>query len=562
MAALDAMDPERRPLLPPVDTRAPQAPEQASPSDATSGCCGCFVGVWRIFFGRDPEPQSVPSHAEPTEASVLAEDVATAAESSPRARSPITAATPCLATEPVTDAVQAIEAPPPPPPPQDNGEGSRSSAPRAELTPAQKEAFKAQFEEHAAQRKTNGQDRMGRSQYILLSDLMSGDSRLVGLYASYFNYPILYLQSRENASKRDFTHEYLQELGVTVFKHEVDEAQKVYNESDLASYPGLGIKAAHITEKVADILGDKNKNPLVSRDAFLGHVKSKLHREDTPAGLHGLLSEQRPVLVLWTKAKVTNLYTGKPEHLLGNTGTQQILELARANGFATAIAGDLKLKQGHRDLMDHDLRFVEEGKLKGLSLKDQYAALQRISRSTTLVHLGMRSGQLEPLPLLCMHTIYLEEVNNGQAVRMQKLASVTDLYERRQFAIPPTAKGRFNQAFTYFWEKRYQRDARERETPEGDKAVKAMHQAVMQTRKDAGERMRDVGQGNAAQVFEDFKKTPAASGVITAFPRGFLPEDREKIDHLLKGVKLKIALHEAAGNVRALKAALPSVYPP
>ncbi|MDC0745014.1 hypothetical protein [Polyangium mundeleinium] len=538
MAALDGMDPERRPLLPPVDARPRQDQEDASSSDAESSCCGCFVGVWRVFFGRDTTPRSEPLNAEPTEYSAIAEDVATAAESSPRARSPLAAATPCLSTEPANDGVQAIEGPPPPP---DNGEGSSSSAPRAELTPEQKEAFRRQVEDHAAQRKANGQDRMGRSLYILLSDLMSGDSRLVGLYASYFNYPILYLQSRENASKRDFTHEYLQDLGVTVFKYEVDEAQKVYSESDLRNYPGFGIKAVGVTEKVADILGDRNKNPSVSRDAFLGHVKSKLHREDTPAGLDGLLEERRPVLVLWTKGKVTNLYTGKPEHLLGNTGSQQILRLARENGFATAIAGDLKLKRDHQDLVDYDLRFIEDGKLKGLSLKDQYAVLHRISTTTTLVHLGMRSGQIEPLPLLCMHTIYLEEINNGQAARMQKLANVTDLYERRQFAIPPTVKGRFNQSFTFFWEKRKDRNAREAETPEGAKAVKAMHDAVMQTRLDAGGRMHDVGRGNAAQVFEDFKKSPAASEMIKAFPRGFLPEDVEKIDHLLKEVKLKLA---------------------
>lgn len=76
-----------------------------------------------------------------------------------------------------------------------------------------------------------------------------------------------------------------------------------------------------------------------------------------------------------------------------------------------------------------------------------------MSRTTRLIHIGMRSGNIEPLPLLGMRTIYLEEVGNHQGGRMQKLANaIPDKYERHQFLLPPTIKGQFNEAVGYFFD--------------------------------------------------------------------------------------------------------------
>jgi hypothetical protein len=420
--------------------------------------------------------------------------------------------------------------------------------------------------------------------YVLLDDIMSGDARLVGLYASYMNYPIVYLIDETKKDKRDFAEEYLEQLGVPLFKAVVPNAHQFYRDVDLQKF-GVpkdgssdkkeknipGVKGVGITDYVAKFLADDSNHPRISRESFLAHVRDKLGADSVPPGLQDLARESRPVLVVWTKSNVTDLHRGKPEHLLGNTGTAQVLELARSHGFATAIAGDLPLKDSHRDKIDYDLRFVESGALAGKSLVEQYQTLESVSRTAQLTHIGMRSGNIEPLPVLGMQTIYLEEVANQQALRMQKLANASrGKYRRHQFLLPPTIKGQFHEAGQYMldYKLRTELDANAEARVVTDRLREVLKEDLLQLDpgkeldfkdlKNADDRKvqaRAANHDGLRQTLDEYKaRVPKDQQ-----PRGFLKEDLDALSELMKDLMFEAVmgrLTEAHTNVMSVLAAI------
>lgn len=222
----------------------------------------------------------------------------------------------------------------PPPPPRADMDaaverGTLFNQDRGEFV----EQFMSWFDEH-------GTNPRGKNEkYIVLSDSMSGDSRLVGLYASYMRYPVLYFIDETHTGRRDFAEEYLEQMNVPVYKVVVPNAHDTYSKLATVTLtpphrqrkPGV-VKGGNITETVSDILNGTSYE--ATREQFLEHVRSMLGMDSVPEELRGLAGEKRPVVVVWTKSNVADLRKGKPEHLLGNTGTAQLLELAKNHGFA------------------------------------------------------------------------------------------------------------------------------------------------------------------------------------------------------------------------------------
>jgi hypothetical protein len=304
---------------------------------------------------------------------------------------------------------------------------------------------------------------------ILLSDATSGDARLATVYAAMTNAPIIYLKELSKCDNEDFLERYFNDLGVDYIKLGVAKSQDVFNQFKIS---GLSIrKGTKLTEAVTEVLDKKEKeissdvkkitsksgkhyfaHTQMNRKIFKEFARTKFSYSDPDWRFLDLIFETDPVIVIWTKSGLSGTFMGgHPEHLFGKTATRQIVTLARDVGFKVAVAGDLVLQ----DLdIDFDLRHIDTGKLSGLSLTEQYGAIKYINYYKPLLNISMRSGQVEPLPLLGVRTVYLEDLFNKQEARMQNLQAVmSKTYARQIFSVPPTLKGQLKQLMIFFYDK-------------------------------------------------------------------------------------------------------------
>ena len=407
---------------------------------------------------------------------------------------------------------------------------------------------------------------------ILLSDRMSGDARLVGLYASYKELPILYIVTRSKLGRTDFGARYLQELGLHLFKFAADDAHVTYSQFNLP----LGClvrKGAKMTKHVAGLL---NKPAILgqphvpSGEQFRTHARSALHVPRVPPGLEPMLKETCPVCVVWTKARaVPTLFKGRPEHLLGNTGTLQVCQLARTMGFKVAIAGDLAPKPALQTVIDYDLRYTA-GALKGLSMREQYGVLQFVNVYVPLIHIAMRSGNVEPLPLLGMRTVYLEEEGNPQTERMLQWARATHgFYERHVFTVPPTLKGRMRELVTYFFEYPFRQSVKGR--PAEREMMRLLNvlirdhlgirrspfESFEQIEKDLfvrGELWKFFSSITSGEHGDDpFVRLKSVTRRVD-FPRGFNEIDLRALEEKLGRLRVEAMVLLALGRINAIKA--------
>lgn len=417
------------------------------------------------------------------------------------------------------------------------------------------------------------QQHSSKIQVILLSDRMSGDARLVGLYASYNNFPVLYIVTRAKLGRTDFGAKYLEDLGLRLFKFAADDAHVTYTEFNLSLCCWLR-KGAKLTSVVSNLLtrpGIPGRPHVPSGEQFRAHARSALHVPRVPPGLEPILKETCPVCVVWTKARaVPTLFKGRPEHLLGNTGTLEVCRLAKTVGFKVAIAGDLAPKPALQTMIDYDLRYTA-GALQGLSMREQYGVFQHVNVYVPLIHIAMRSGNVEPMPLLGMRTVYLEEEGNPQTARMLQWVEATrGFYERHVFTVPPTLKGRMRELVTYFFEYPF------RQSVKGRPAEREMLRLLNVLIRDH--------LGIRREPFESFEKiekdrfvrgelwkffTSITSGEhgddpfirlksVTRrvdFPRGFNEIDRESLRQKLQQLKMEAMLLLAIGRINAIKAA-------
>lgn len=294
-----------------------------------------------------------------------------------------------------------------------------------------------------------------KSKVIVLTDVMSGDARLLALYAARVQAPLIYIRELSKLESPDFLEAYMLDVGARIYKMALNNSQEAYNTFLLK---GVAFrKGAMLTEEIADILKrivkDNPNNNQVTRDDFKQDVATRFPFDDAAARrkLIDVVVESRPIVVVWTKSVVSGGYwKGHPEHLLGKTGAAQVAGVAREAGFKVAVAGDMVAIDALR--ADHDLRYLHGGLLDGLTMQQQYGAFNYINQRVPLISVGMRSGNLEPLPILGIRTIYLEELGNNQAGRMQKLEeALPNQYTRHMFALPPTLKGRMRELATYFY---------------------------------------------------------------------------------------------------------------
>ncbi|QRY32359.1 hypothetical protein JVX96_03355 [Variovorax sp. PDNC026] len=291
-----------------------------------------------------------------------------------------------------------------------------------------------------------------KNKSIVLSDVMSGDARLVALYASAVVSPLIYIRTKSRAGSPDVLCQYFKELGVSVYTIVMDDSQAFYNAFNPQGIPIL--KGAKLTERIAEVLKTDRAPRFPSeltKSVLLAHASDKLAHEDVDYKLLGPCIDDNPIALLWTKSSVAGgLYHGHPEHLIGKAGLRQICTVLKECGFKVAVAGD-RVDLGDLSF-DFDLRFVADGVLKGLSLTQQYGALKLINGFSPLLSISMRSGQVEPLPLLDIKTIYMEELGNMQGNRMQKLQdAMPGVYSRVTYALPPTFKGRLRELATFFY---------------------------------------------------------------------------------------------------------------
>jgi hypothetical protein len=401
-----------------------------------------------------------------------------------------------------------------------------------------------------------------KARIIVMSDRMSGDSRLVGLYASYRLYPILYFVTEAKLGKADSTAQYLTDLGVTLVPCAVEDSHGAYDKFENTDLPNT-FKATSVTEFISDLLQKRKAETyagLPNREDLIQHIRQYLHEDTVPESAAPLLKEGRSVLVVWTKAKaVPSLFSGRPEHLLGNSGLLQILTLAKELNVATAVGGDMQLKPEAAKLVDYDLRFIDNGLLKGYSLKQQYGILQRINIYLPLVHLGMRSGQIEPLALLGMKTIYLEELGSKQGDRMQQLQTATDeFYSRAQFNLPPTLKGRLREAINYYFDYKLQVSLK------GTPAATPLEEILGMLRTLAKKEQPPKGteQEFKAYMYEmqtemegRFKELKVENPQLKE-ERGFTPEDLATLRGAIEQLYVGACISKAVNMVRALQTEL------
>ncbi|RDV00884.1 hypothetical protein DWV00_03890 [Trinickia dinghuensis] len=303
---------------------------------------------------------------------------------------------------------------------------------------------------------------------ILLSDATSGDARLATVYAAMTNAPIIYIKELSKCDDEDFLERYFNDLNVDYIKLGADKSQEIFNKFKIS---GLSIKkGTKLTEAVTEILGkreaeissgvkkitsksgkDYYAHRQMNRKIFKEFTREKFDYSDPDGRFLDLIFETNPVIVIWSKSGLSGTFMGgHPEHLFGKTATSQIVTLAREVGFKVAVAGDLTI---HNLDIDFDLRHVHDGKLNGLSLTQQYGAIKYINYFKPLLNMSMRSGQIEPLPLLGVRTVYLEDLFNKQEARMQNLQAVMPKkYARQIFSVPPTLKGQLKQLMIFFYD--------------------------------------------------------------------------------------------------------------
>jgi hypothetical protein len=332
---------------------------------------------------------------------------------------------------------------------------------------------------------------------IVLSDVTSGDARLAAIYAALIGANVIYLREASKSDNFDFLEQYFDDLGINYLKLGVENSQEVFNEFKLNSLKIL--KGTKLTGKISGILSDrleKSKNEIkelikkrnteapivtnlvlhpyqIKRNEFKLFASEKLNFRDADGRFCDLIISSDPVVVIWTKNKLSGSFNGgHPEHLLGNSGLTQLCMLARDAKLKIAIAGDVA--RVDKRIFDFDLRHVDGGAMTGLSLVQQYGALRFIDQHKPILNLAMRSGQVEPLPVLGIRTIYLEDVFNNQGARMQKLqAAVPDNYSRHLFSFAPTLKGQIKQLKNYAFDRKFQAEINK------NQALKAKMQANM-----------------------------------------------------------------------------------
>jgi hypothetical protein len=183
----------------------------------------------------------------------------------------------------------------------------------------------------------------------------------------------------------------------------------------------------------------------------------------------GFVPANKKYLVFWLR------FSGKkggghPQHDTGYHGLRQLLALARMFGFGTILAGDKGWNDEHRQKLDilaevqevdcnlteiwkdndyiqgmHPFRDAENGRLLQFRLLDYVNR-----RSAGLVHLGMRSGNLEAYALMGHRVYYMEERDIDDRARMEAWHSpvigkkmIGPRYDRLVIEMPPTKTGKY-----------------------------------------------------------------------------------------------------------------------
>lgn len=257
-------------------------------------------------------------------------------------------------------------------------------------------------------------------------------------------------------------------------------------EEELPEFDDISTNAFDDIAKGTRLLGSVPRPPLVkqSREAWqlcprkfggpmdtaCHQLLQRFHRDVPPANRY---------VVLWSR------FSGKrggphPQHDTSYKGLGQMIQLAADNKLGVILAGDRSWNAEKRNkpvpnehLVEWDLREVwatpEWARLVASVPGDnrrllnprilQLHLLDYLNRTAGrkvdekwggLVHLGMRSGNLEAFALAGHRVFYMEEVNNKERARMElwhtKLSGNPDTgprYDRLLLKEPPTRTGKF-----------------------------------------------------------------------------------------------------------------------
>ena len=87
---------------------------------------------------------------------------------------------------------------------------------------------------------------------VVISDVMSGDARLVGLYCAVAGHPIVYIRDLSRLSNNHTIGSYFRDVGASVLTMAVEKSQTVYDAFKIPKMQIKIIKGASLTSEIAE----------------------------------------------------------------------------------------------------------------------------------------------------------------------------------------------------------------------------------------------------------------------------------------------------------------------